>query len=93
MVLPTPNGGQLTTVGRLGVKTTLFVGFDIPGQTGQTFGYASLQDPSRRNSTWSWGQSGQGGSTLYRVDLATGNATVVGDIGNRGALVSIAVVP
>jgi Domain of unknown function (DUF4394) len=94
-VLPSPNSGQLTTVGRLGVRSTNFVGFDIPGavQTTKRFGYASLTDPSRRYDKWNWGGRGRGGSTLYVVDLDTGRARLIGDIGNKSPLLSIALAP
>lgn len=94
--LPAPNGGQLTTVGRLGVYTSNFVGFDIPGevQTGKRFGYASLTTADRWYDKWHWlGKRGRGGSTLYKVDLDTGVAQRIGDIGNRAPLVSIALAP
>lgn len=92
--LPTPNGGQLVTVGGLGTRTTNFVGFDIPGevQTGKRFGYASLTTGGRHD-TWQWGGNGQGGSTLYTVDLDTGAAQRIGPIGNRAPLVGIALAP
>ncbi len=96
VVLPTPNGGQLHTVGRLGVRTTNFVGFDIPGavQIVKRFGYASLTIPDRWYDKWYWGgKRGRGGSTLYAVDLATGVARLIGDIGSRSPLVSIALAP
>jgi hypothetical protein len=95
VVLPSPNGGQLTTVGRLGMRTTSMIGFDIPGavQTTKRFGYASLTDPSRRYDKWNWGGRGRGGSTLYLVDLDTGRARLIGDIGNRSPLLGIALAP
>ena len=37
-VFPSPNGGQLTTVGRLRVRTSNMIGFDIPGAVGTPFG-------------------------------------------------------
>lgn len=94
--LAAPNDGQLTTVGRLGVRTNNFVGFDIPGevQTGKRFGYASLTTPGGRHDKWHWGgKRGRGGSTLYKVDLDTGAARRIGEIGNRAPLVSIALAP
>jgi hypothetical protein len=95
VVLPSPNGGQLSTVGRLRARTSNFVGFDIPGavQTGKRFGYVSLTTPDRRYAKWNWGGSGRGGSTLYLVDLDTGAARLIGDIANRSPLVSIALAP
>ncbi len=96
VVLPAPNGGQLTTVGRLGARTSNFVGFDIPGevQTSKRFGYVSLTTPDGRYDKWHWlGKRGRGGSTLYKVDLDTGAARRIGEIGNRAPLVSIALAP
>jgi Domain of unknown function (DUF4394) len=89
-VLPSPNGGQLTTVGRLRVRTSNMIGFDIRGAVGTPFGYASLTNPDRRFDKWA---GGRGGSTLYKVDLATGAARLVGDVGHRFPLVSIALAP
>ena len=90
VVLPSPNGGQLTTVGRLRIPTSNMVGFDIPGAVGNPFGYASLTNPDRRFDKWA---GGKGGSTLYTVDLATGATRLIGDIGNRSPLVGIALAP
>jgi hypothetical protein len=90
VVLPSPNGGQLTTVGRLRIRTSNMAGFDIPGAVGQSFGYASLTNPDRRFDKWA---GGRGGSSLYTVALATGATRLIGDIGNRFPLVSIALAP
>jgi hypothetical protein len=62
---PSPDGGQVTPLGPLGVDVNGFSGFDI--SSGGT-AYAALQ-------------TGPGGSQLYRIDLATGAATPVGPIG------------
>lgn len=93
VVLPAPNGGQLTTVGRLRARTSNFVGFDIPGGVQRTFGYVSLTTPDRSFNKWNWGGPRRGGSTLYTVDLSTGAARLIGDIGNQAPLVSIALAP
>jgi Domain of unknown function (DUF4394) len=61
-----PNAGTLNTVGPLGVDTTDTVGFDISSGTG--IAYASLL-------------VGGGVPGLYRIDLASGAATLVGAIG------------
>lgn len=63
---PSPNTGQLFTVGATGVNFTSFGGFDI--QPGTNTGYAAL----RVNSI----------SQLYSINLATGAATLIGTIGN-----------
>ncbi len=79
-----PNDGLLSTVGRLGVRTTNYVGFDIPGtqDAGQRFAYASLTSPD-----------GDGSSTLYRVNLDSGAALEIGEIGNAAPLAGIAIAP
>lgn len=64
---PSPNGGVLTAVGPLGVDTTNNVGFDIA--PGINTALAALQ------------VTGSTVSTLFRVDLSTGSAAVIGPIG------------
>jgi hypothetical protein len=61
-----PNTGQLFTVGPLGVATTGSVGFDIASPI--NVGFASLT-PSGANQ-----------SQFYTVNLATGAATLIGNI-------------
>lgn len=61
-----PNAGTLNTVGSLGVDTTGTVGFDISPFSGTP--YAALL------------RSGRSHSGLYRVDLATGAAVLIGSI-------------
>ena len=63
---PSPNTGQVTTIGALGVNPTAFGGFDI--QQGTDLAYASLFVDST--------------PTLYRINLATGAATLLGVIGD-----------
>jgi hypothetical protein len=73
-----PNTGQLTTVGALGVNTTDQVGFDIAAGGGTAF--AALQVG--------------GVSGLYTINLNTGVATLVGAIGSgTPAITGLAVVP
>ena len=73
-----PNSGVLNTVGGLGVDTGDNVGFDISGAT--DIAYAALQSGVT--------------SAFYTIDLATGAATLVGDIGGRiGLVLDIAVAP
>lgn len=57
-----PNGGRLSTVGRLGIAIDGVNGFDIVGSTA----YAAVM------------QTGRTRSTLVRIDLGTGRATLVG---------------
>jgi hypothetical protein len=75
-----PNGGQLSTVGALGVNVGAGTGFDISARSGRA--YATIDDSS------------SGKSTLYAVDLMTGRATRLGLLAQvPGALLSIAVQP
>lgn len=67
---PSPNGGQLTTIGPLGVNATELGGFDIQPFTNDA--YAAL----RVNNT----------SILYHINLATGAATPIGPIGNQAVI-------
>jgi hypothetical protein len=69
-----PNDGILHTVGPLGFNTSELVGFDISGATG--IAYASLTP-----------EVGIFFSGLYTIDLATGTATFVGNIGSGGPLI------
>lgn len=62
---PSPNGGQLFTVGSLGVDFGSATGFDIfSPANGINVAYAVS------------------GSTLYSLDLSTGAATSLGEVGN-----------
>lgn len=72
-----PNDGTLSTVGALGVNTTTSVGFDISGADA----FATLTG------------TGTTFSTLYRVTIATGAATVIGNIGGAAQLRGIAIAP
>ncbi len=63
-----PNSGTLNTVGPLGVNTNSLVGFDISGQTG--IAYASLATPFNVSS-------------LYVINLSTGQASLVDQIGEN----------
>ncbi|MEQ1644326.1 MAG: DUF4394 domain-containing protein, partial [Pyrinomonadaceae bacterium] len=63
---PSPNTGQVNTIGPLGVNATSFGGFDIQPFT--NIAYAALR---------------VGGiQQLYSINLATGAATLVGNIGD-----------
>jgi Domain of unknown function (DUF4394) len=70
---PSPNTGQLTTIGPLGFDTTNEVGFDISGASG--IAYASLTPPINPLDP---------SSRLFTINLATGQATQVGFIGAAG---------
>jgi hypothetical protein len=70
-----PNNGTLVTVGPLGVDAQSG-GFDIAPSDGVA--WAALRVP------------GQGGSQLYRINLATGAATLVGRVGGGLAVNGLA---
>jgi Domain of unknown function (DUF4394)/PEP-CTERM motif len=73
VLVSSPNGGSVSTVGSLGIGTFSAVsGFDIVTLGGNnTAFFTALRDGSRT-------------SQLFTVDLGTGAATLVGDIGSRG---------
>lgn len=79
VMLPTPNNGIMSTIGSLGVNTSNAVGFDITGNDGTA--YAALTIPP--NSF----------SSFYAIDLSSGNAVLIGNIGYASALRGIAVAP
>jgi hypothetical protein len=72
-----PNNGTLNTVGALGVNTSDLVGFDILAFG--NLGFASLTDDTT------------GFSSLYSINLGTGAATLIGDIGSGLSVRGIAV--
>lgn len=74
-----PNDGVLTTVGGLGVNFTDMAGFDISGVTGAA--YASLV------------KAGDSWSGLYSINLTSGQASWLGNIGSGQSLADITVVP
>jgi hypothetical protein len=78
---PSPNGGQLNTVGSLGVNFSEVAGLEIASQGGVETAYAALK------------VAGQPGTRLYTIDLATGAATFVSRIGGGTQLVDLAVMP
>lgn len=79
VTLPSPNNGQMYTVGPLGVNTSNAVGFDISGKDGVA--YAALTVAPNIFSS------------LYFLDLSSGTAILLGNIGTPAALRSIAVAP
>jgi hypothetical protein len=76
-----PNGGVLNTVGSLGVDADDFIGFDVfTNAAGLNTAFASLR------------VAGQQG--LYTIDLGTGAATLVGNLGFDGLTgLAVATVP
>ena len=76
-VPPSPNSGQLSTIGPLGVNTVGLVGFDIQGSNNRAF--AALSGP------------GESSSKLYTLNLSTGAATLAGTIGGTELIRDISV--
>jgi hypothetical protein len=74
-----PNAGTLTVVGALGVNASALNGFDILSDGVSNVGLAALQLTSG------------GTSQLYSIDLTTGAATLVGDIGGGDLIDGLAV--
>lgn len=73
------SAGTLDTVGSLGVDLTDVVGFDIDGSTNMAF--ASVQETAL------------GRSTFWSINLDTGEATQIGEIGGGALVGSIAIIP
>lgn len=72
-----PNNGTVSVVGALGVDTSDVVGFDILSLGGTNIAYATFT---------------VGGTVgLYTIDLVTGAATLVGNVGGNPALIGIAI--
>ena len=79
--LASPNSGRLTTRGSLGIPTTSAVGFDIVGAGFASTAYVTL---TPLNGTR---------SALYTINLASGAATLIGDVNHDRPLVGIAAAP
>ncbi|MEQ8771073.1 MAG: DUF4394 domain-containing protein [Phycisphaerales bacterium] len=73
------SAGTLDTVGLLGQDLTDVVGFDISGGSG--IAYATVRDASLSRSTF------------WTIDLDTGLATMVGEIGGGALVTTTAVTP
>jgi hypothetical protein len=74
-----PNDGKITTVGSLGVDTTAAAGFDISGAADGT-AFAVLTSSAATSS-------------LYTINLTTGQATLVGAVGSNLTLTGVAIAP
>jgi hypothetical protein len=74
-----PNSGQLSTVGALGVAGISDAHFDISDVTNTALAALTTRDAPT--------------PTLYRIDLATGQASAIGTIGNGEPLRGIAIEP
>lgn len=80
-----PNGGLLTTIGGLGVNVTDVASFDIAGNGTAGQGGVALAALQVEGETV---------SKLFRINLATGSATLVGVIGKGGELIrAMAIAP
>ena len=78
---PSPNGGQLFTIGSTGINTSsASIGFDISGSTSLAYVNADVV-------------GGGGVDNLYTVNLGNGALTLVGPIGGELAVLDLAVVP
>jgi hypothetical protein len=74
-----PNNGTLNTVGALGVDAEGVAGFDIAGSNGVA--YASIVVKQGKKKKYR--------ATLYTIDLGTGAATSLGNIGGPWPLTSL----
>lgn len=79
LVTQANSAGTLMTVGSLGVDVNDTLSFDISGGTG--IAYATVESV------------GLSRSTFWMIDLSTGNATMLGEIGGGAVITSMAVVP
>lgn len=77
LVTQANSAGTLNTVGSLGTDLNDVTGFDISGLTG--IAYASVQDTTSA-------------STFWTIDLSTGNAMMIGEIGGGAVVTSIATI-
>lgn len=74
-----PNDGVLNTVGSLGTDVTELGGFDISGATG--IAYMTVLD------------AGLSKSTFWTINLMTGQATAIGEVGGGALITAMSVVP
>ncbi|MEM8835939.1 MAG: DUF4394 domain-containing protein [Planctomycetota bacterium] len=79
LVTQANSAGTLETVGSLGVDLNDVLGFDISGASGTAFASVEMIGLSR--------------STFWTIDLSTGAATMIDEIGGGAVVTSIAVVP
>lgn len=79
LVTQANSAGTLMTVGSLGVDINDTLSFDISGSSGFAFATMQLSDMSS--------------STFWMIDLSTGSATMLGEIGGGGVITSMAVTP
>lgn len=79
LVTQANSAGTLGTVGSLGVDVNDTLTFDISGTSG--IAYMTVQDAALARSTF------------WAIDLTTGNATMLGEIGGGAVVTAMAVVP
>lgn len=79
LVTQANSAGTLETVGSLGTDVTDIVGFDISGDSGMA--YAAVQNELL------------GRTTFWNINLTTGEAGMIGEVGGGSLISSIAVVP
>ncbi len=84
---PSPNGGVVTPVGNLGIDIGTVNGFDILGANDAYVAASATAPVPRPNEP-----QGNSASSLYRVNLATGGATLVGAVGGGLSLNGITAV-
>lgn len=81
---PSPNAGQLFSLGSLGLGTTLTnVGFDVGAgkSSGSVLALAAVT------------LNGETSSKLYTIDTAGGRATLIGTVGGTAPIIDIAISP
>jgi len=79
LVTQANSAGTLATVGSLGLDFTAVGGFDISGSTGTAYAALTLANSSK--------------STFWSIDLATGNATGLGQIDGGLVVTAMAIEP
>jgi len=79
LVTQANSAGTLETVGSLGVDLTDVIGFDIDGSTNTAYATVRNADASL--------------STFWTIDLSTGAATQIGEIGGGALITSMAIIP
>lgn len=79
LVTQANSAGTLTTIGSVGVDLNDTLSFDISGATG--FAYASVVSDDFSSSTF------------WQINLSTGEATALGEIGGGALITSMTVVP
>lgn len=81
-----PNDGKLVTIGLLGVTILGEAGFDVAGSDGTA--YASLI-PRQQGGNGDSPPGNSARSYLYKINLTSGEATLVGKIGGPKPLMSL----